>query len=481
MPTKTIGGYRILSEIASGGQGSVYRAWDAATGQVVALKTLNRHDGDGQSLERFRREALLTAAIDHPNVIRILDNGEEDDVHFIVMELLPANLRDVIESMGKLPIARAVDICRQAALGLQAANDHGVIHRDIKPGNLLIDSDGTTKVTDFGLARAEDLSTLTRVGVAMGTRGYMSPEQARGERVDTRSDIYSLGIVLYEMLTGTRSFDVENPKPVNQIRPGVPVAIAHVIGKCLENMPEARFQTPGDLVDEIGKPALMNRIALIDLYEATDGPNWEDNTNWLTDAPIGNWYGVTSPSNVEVTQLNLSMNGLMGKIPTSIAYLRELTDLILNNNDRLYGNIPASLWNLRNLRDLNLVSTNLTGQIPPDIGSLVNLEELWIVGFSMSGDTLGELCNLRKLKSLYLYGTDISGEIPPELGNLTNLKWLHLTGNNLSGEIPPELGNLTNLKWLQLGGNKFTGCIPAGLRHVRYNDLSKLNLPFCVP
>ena len=235
MQRQTIGGYHILDKIDSGGQGAVYKAWDPSNGQVVALKTLlpgGAANSDG--IKRFRREAELTSQVAHPNVIRILDNGRDEDHYFIAMEFLPISVADLIRSVGLLPIAKAVYICRQAALGLQAANDHGIIHRDIKPSNLLIDPDGTVKVTDFGLARASHLSTMTSPNAVMGTVKYMSPEQAQGERLDTRTDIYSLGIVLYETLTGSVPFDAETalatmrkqveerPEPVRQRRLDVP-------------------------------------------------------------------------------------------------------------------------------------------------------------------------------------------------------------------------------------------------------------------
>ncbi len=204
MQRQTIGGYQILDKIDSGGQGAVYKVWDPSNGQVAALKTLLPNGvANSDGIERFRRESELTAQIAHPNVIRILDNGRDGDHHFITMELLPSSVADLIRSVGQLPVARAVDICRQAALGLHAANGHGIIHRDIKPSNLLVAPDGTAKVTDFGLARASDLKTITTPNAVMGTVDYMSPEQAQGERPDTRSDIYSLGIVLFETLTGS--------------------------------------------------------------------------------------------------------------------------------------------------------------------------------------------------------------------------------------------------------------------------------------
>ena len=265
MRRQTIGGYHILDKIASGGQGEVYKAWDPSNGQVVALKALLPNGAaNSDGIERFRREADLTAQVVHPNIIRILDNGRDEEYHFIAMEFLPISVADLIRSVGRLPIGRAVDICRQAALGLQAANDHGIIHRDIKPSNLLIAPDGTVKVTDFGLARASDLPTITSPNAVMGTIRYMSPEQIQGRRVDTRSDIYSLGVTLYEMLNGALpSGNGENAEIVRQFawtsqmhiclaRPDVPSVLGRVVSKCLETGEDERFQTSSETGNRIG-------------------------------------------------------------------------------------------------------------------------------------------------------------------------------------------------------------------------------------
>ena len=177
-----IGRYQILEEIASGGQTTVYRVRDTHTGQVVALKVMHPHLArDAAYLERFHREARLAASIRHPNVIRIFEVGQEGDSHFICMEHLPLSVHDFIEARGQLTIGRAVDICYQTALALHSAHQREIVHRDIKPQNMLLGSDGTVKVTDFGIARSSELSTMTGTGALMGTPQYMLPEQAHRE------------------------------------------------------------------------------------------------------------------------------------------------------------------------------------------------------------------------------------------------------------------------------------------------------------
>ncbi len=257
---RSIGRYQVLEEIASGGQGTVYRAWDTSSGRVVALKVLHPHlSSDAGVLERFRREAQLAAAVSHPNITQIFEVGQDGNLHFIAMEFLPLSIHNLMESQGRLPVERAADICHQAALALQAASSRGIIHRDIKPQNLLLAPDGSVKVTDFGIARATALSTMTRTGALMGTPHYMSPEQAQGQRVDVRSDIYSLGIVLYQMLSGQLPFEAdtpfevmrqhieERPTPVRRLRSQVPAALDRIVQRCLEKSPERRYPTPRDL------------------------------------------------------------------------------------------------------------------------------------------------------------------------------------------------------------------------------------------
>ena len=488
---ETIGGYRVLGKIGSGSYGAVYRVRDPLSDRDVALKLLTApNDLAPSDIARFRREARLPYEIGHPNLIDIIHYGEDGDDHFIVMELMPSSLRDVLEAgtVRRLPLSRAVDICRQAALGLKAAHDRKVFHRDIKPENILIDANGVVKVSDFGIARAENLTTLTTRVSPPGTPAYASPEQALGRHVDFRTDIYSLGAALYEMLIGwglrsatQRRTELEAPfgsygKMLSVFRRGAPIALQRIVDICLSDYPDGRYQTMDELLQEIANPALINRCALVDFYEATNGDNWRRSENWLTDKPLNDWYGVTASHDGVVTEIDLGREaissepfeispsglGLEGEIPREIAHLTELERLDLADN-RLSGDIPSELCGLTKLERLRLDNNSLAGNIPPELGGLTKLEWLYLNDNDISGDIPPELGGMTELEELQLNDNNLSGNIPPELGGLTKLEWLDLNGNHLTGNIPPELGNLTKLGSLVISGNHLMGSIPPEL------------------
>lgn len=253
----------------------------------------------------------------------------------------------------------------------------------------------------------------------------------------------------------------------------------------------------------IATDAGTDREALVALYEATDGDSWVNNENWLTDAPLGSWHGVTTNDSgrVEIldlkenrlrglipselgslsylTALDLRLNELRGLIPSELGNLANLTVLALMGN-RLSGRIPSELGNLANLTVLVLVGNQLSGPIPSELGNLTNLTVLALMDNRLSGTLPSELGNLTNLKGLYLGFNELRGMIPPELGNLIRLKELYLSGNQLSGAIPRELGSLTNLNRLTLADNRIRGCVPEVWRNVGENDLEELGLPFCV-
>jgi eukaryotic-like serine/threonine-protein kinase len=246
---------------------TVWRGEDPLLARLVAVKTLDPMLAEDEALRtRFRREAVAAAAVAHPNIVATYDTGEDDGVAYIVMELVEgATLRQAIDLHGPLPPARAADIAAQVADALAAAHARGLVHRDVKPSNVLVQLDGRVKVTDFGIAKAADQGheDLTRAGNVMGTARYLAPEQLEGHPVDERADVYSLGLVLYEMLTGNAPFGADTeigtavarltttaPR-LGDVRPGIPPGLAHVVERALERDPEQRWPNAASMRDAL--------------------------------------------------------------------------------------------------------------------------------------------------------------------------------------------------------------------------------------
>ena len=234
------GRYELEELVGTGGMSSVYRAHDRLLARKVALKVLHEHYGSDEAhVERFRREARAVATLSHPNIVAVIDRGEHEGRQFIVFEYVDGeNLKRLIEREGPLPVATALELAIQIARGLSFAHGQGLVHRDVKPQNVLLNGDGAAKVTDFGIARSLDVQHgMTQTGTVLGTSDYIAPEQAQGRRVDEHSDVYSLGVVLYELLTTKVPFPGENfvavamrhinepPPSVRDERPDVPLRL----------------------------------------------------------------------------------------------------------------------------------------------------------------------------------------------------------------------------------------------------------------
>ena len=254
------GRYRIEERLGAGGTAVVYRAFDTQLGRRVTLKLLHEHAiRDPELLERFDREARAIARLGgHPNVVTVLDCGEHDGRRFIVFEYVDGgDLRALIAAEGALPVDRAVKLGGEIASALAHAHAHGIVHRDVKSANVLL-ADGTAKVADFSIASTA-LSGLTESGTVLGSAEYLSPEQATGSRADERSDVYAVGVVLYELLAGRVPFDgasffetarrhvEETPPDLRQVRPDVPPRLARVVARALEKAPERRFASMAEL------------------------------------------------------------------------------------------------------------------------------------------------------------------------------------------------------------------------------------------
>ena len=295
-PATRLGPYEIVAPLGSGGMGEVYRARDTKLGREVALKVL---PGDFLESEegraRFEREARALAALSHPNIAAIYSFEENSGRHLLVMELLEVDTLRQALAKGPLPLRKALDVGLQVAEGLAAAHGKGIVHRDVKPENVFLTKDGHAKLLDFGLARHDvarhdpadtrspTLAAVSEKGVVVGTVAYMSPEQARGETVDFRSDQFSLGVVLYEMLTGKRPFGGasaaetlaaiirDEPEPVTKLDPKLPALLGWIVQRCLSKDPAERYASTIDLAKELQSL----RLHLSEAVSATDVPPGE--------------------------------------------------------------------------------------------------------------------------------------------------------------------------------------------------------------
>ena len=264
--------YEIIKKIGNGGMATVYKATDKVLKRDVAVKILrDEFTTDEEFIKRFDVEAQSAARLTHPNIVSIYDVGVEDNLHYIVMELIKGKtLKEIIlEERGPLPWKWSVNVAIQIASALETAHRNNIIHRDIKPHNIIITEDGIAKVTDFGIAKAVSNSTITAFGTTIGSVHYFSPEHARGGFTDAKSDLYSLGVVLYEMVTGKVPFDADTPvsvalkhmqekpeEPV-EVNPNVPIAVNNIIMKALQKDTNLRYQTATDMLDDLRK-ALKN-------------------------------------------------------------------------------------------------------------------------------------------------------------------------------------------------------------------------------
>lgn len=256
--------YKLLQEAGSGGMAWVYLGEDLIDSRKVAVKVLYpQYAEDMAYIQRFVREAKLALGLDDPHIVRVLNYGSDRDVHYLVMEYIEGkDLKEMLNIRGRLPYQEALSIVSQVVQALRRANERGIVHRDIKPQNLMITTDGVVKVLDFGIARIRALPSLTQSGF-VGSPYYIAPEQAMGENVDIRSDIYSLGVVAYEMLTNSLPFDATSPwsiisqhiasapptAPLEEA--GLPTAVIQLVLKALSKRPEDRFQSPEELLEVI--------------------------------------------------------------------------------------------------------------------------------------------------------------------------------------------------------------------------------------
>ena len=257
--------YEILEKIGTGGMSDVYKAKCHKLNRYVAVKVLKQEFSENSNfVSKFRVEAQAAASLMHPNIVNVYDVGEDNGIHFIVMELVEGiTLKKYIEKKARLSVKEAVSIAIQACMGIEAAHNNHIIHRDIKPQNIIISKEGKVKVTDFGIAKAATSNTIT--SNVMGSVHYTSPEQARGGYSDEKSDIYSMGITLFEMLTGRVPFNgdttvaiaikhIQEPMPSpRDFVPEIPVSVEQIVLKCTQKSPDRRYQSMSALIEDLKK------------------------------------------------------------------------------------------------------------------------------------------------------------------------------------------------------------------------------------
>jgi serine/threonine protein kinase len=296
------GRYLVESELGRGGMATVFKGIDTVLGRPVAVKVLSpQYAGDADFVTRFRREAQSAARLNHPNLVSVYDTGTDDGVHFIVMEYVDAKtLADYVAGGGRIMPDRAIEIAEAVCDALSMAHAHGIIHRDIKPANIMITSKGDVKVTDFGIARViSGADTIAQTAAVLGTASYLSPEQAQSQPVDQRSDIYSLGVVLYEIVTGRPPFSgdspvmvaskhvLEQPKPPSKLNSDISPGLEAVIMKALSKNPDNRYQDAEEMRADLERARLGQPV------EAT--PLLSDSARTQRIAPTGPPTAVLPP------------------------------------------------------------------------------------------------------------------------------------------------------------------------------------------
>jgi len=266
--------YEILSILGQGGMGRVYKARDREVDKLIALKTIRLDTADGpEALARFKQELVLARKVTHKNVVRIFDLGEAEGLKFFTMEYIEGeSLKAAIRRRGALPPVEAASLSRQILGALAEAHAEGIVHRDLKPQNVMVDKAGTAHLMDFGIARATDTTGMTATGAVVGTPDYMSPEQVKGEKAGPESDLFSFGVILYEMLTGELPYQADSPvskvmmrlshrpRPVREISKDVPRYLDAIVRRCLEIDPDLRYRSARDVLVDLERESISRSL-----------------------------------------------------------------------------------------------------------------------------------------------------------------------------------------------------------------------------
>ena len=465
------GRYQIIEELGHGGMGKVYKAFDTKIQEKIAIKII-RPDiaSDQKTITRFRNELKLARQITHRNICRMHDLGEDQGTHFITMEYVAGeSLKKIIRMTGPLTIGTALDYSRQICDGLAEAHRLGVIHRDLKPQNILIDESGTAKIMDFGIARSLEAGSLTGEGMMVGTPEYMSPEQVEGKTADQRTDIYALGVILYEMVTGKRPFSgdtpisvalkhkSEIPRPPLELNAQIPGQLNTLILKCLEKDKDKRYQSAKELQTELNKLAEIQPLAAItDASKRITGRAGFKRSKWIP--ALGILFALIAIAGASYFLLNKKNIALV---------LFPLEDKSPERNQGIFcegmtDNIRAKLWGLGGVKIISKISSDQLREKNmelKEIGRMLNVQKILSGTLQAGKEAMWINMNLDDAQSgfsvwtnRYEVGKDndfrLQDQIVNDIAGKLGVRW---TKGSIQNFKKREPGNLEAYKYLRLG------------------------------